>query len=85
MKIYKIIDTDDENNRQVGEMYTRIQTAKKTVQVMMNNHCHKVAIKINKMTGIKRGANVQKFNEMVKSIAEPRFVIEVVEVNDSWR
>jgi hypothetical protein len=75
MKIYKIIDTDDENNRQVGEMYTRIQTAKKTVQVMMKNHCLKVALKMNKMTGIKRGANVQKFNDL----------IEVVEVNDSWR
>ena len=85
MKIYKIIDTEHEDNRQVGEMYSRMQTAKKAMQRMMDMHCHKVAIKINKMTGIKRGANVQQFNEMVKSIAEPRFVIAEVEVNDSWR
>ena len=85
MKIYKIIDTQHENNRQVGEMYSRMQSAKKIVQAMMNNHCRQVAIQINKMTGIKRGANVQQFNDLVKSIAEPRFVIEIVEVNDSWR
>mgnify|MGYP000518799938 CR=1 FL=1 len=85
MKIYKIVDTEPENNKQVGEMYTRIATAKKAAQAMMNRHAHGVALKINKMTGIKRGANVQKFNELVKSIAEPRFVIEIIEVNDSWR
>ena len=85
MKIYKIIDKEDENNRQVGEMFARLQTAKKAMVVMMNNHVHRVAVKINKMTGIKRGANVQQFNELVKSIADPRFIIETIEVNDSWR
>ena len=85
MKIYKIIDTQMEDNRQVGEMFARLQTAKKAMVVMMNNHVHRVAVKINKMTGIKRGANVQQFNELVKSIADPRFVIETIEVNDSWR
>tara|TARA_R110000796_G_scaffold15877_1_gene50218 strand:- start:151 stop:447 length:297 start_codon:yes stop_codon:yes gene_type:complete len=85
MKIYKIIDKEDENNRQVGEMFSRRQTAEKAMQRMMDMHCHKIAIQINKLTGIKRGANVQKFNALVKSIADPRFVIEIVEVNDSWR
>ena len=85
MKIYKIIDTQMEDKPRVGELFTRIQTAKKQANKMLSNHVHRVAVKINKMTGIKRGANVQQFNELVKSIADPRFIIETIEVNDSWR
>ena len=85
MKIYKIIDTQMEDKPRVGELFTRIQTAKKQANKMLSNHVRRVAVHINKMTGIKRGANVQQFNELVKSIADPRFIIETIEVNDSWR
>ena len=59
-----------EDKPRVGELFTRIQTAKKQANKMLSNHVHRVAVKINKMTGIKRGANVQQFNELVKSIAD---------------
>tara|TARA_R110000751_G_scaffold124963_2_gene226452 strand:+ start:581 stop:808 length:228 start_codon:yes stop_codon:yes gene_type:complete len=74
-----------EDKPRVGELFTRIQTAKKQANKMLSNHVRRVAVHINKMTGIKRGANVARFNELVESIAETRFVVEAIEVNDSWR
>jgi len=85
MMIYKIVDMQTEGNEQVGQFYARKDMAQKRVNSILGRHVMKIATQINKLTGIKRGVNVDKFNNLVNSIANTRYIIESVEVNDNWR
>ena len=80
MKIYKIIDKEN-GDEQVGDFFRYRGQAESLLRSKLRAHCWRVANKINKLTGIKRGKDARTFEEMVDSISKPRYTIVEVRVN----
>ena len=84
MEIYQIIDSEDSEAYISTQMWKYRNAAEKKVKSLMMQHVRSMMKKVQKMTGTVRGANVQQFNEVVESVATPRFVIKTIKIKAEW-
>jgi hypothetical protein len=84
MEIYKIIDREDENAYCTTTIYKHRGGAEKALNRIMKRHVRTIMMKVVKMTGTVRGANVTNFNNAVDMVATPRYYIESTRMNTDW-
>ena len=84
MEIYKIIDREDENAYCSTTPYKNRSGAEKALNQIMKRHVRHIMMKVVKMTGTVRGANVTNFNNAVDMVATPRYYIKSVRMNTDW-
>mgnify|MGYP003127215556 CR=1 FL=1 len=83
-EIYTIIDTQNKDAYCSTTPYQNRSGAQKVVNRMMKAHVRQIMKTVQKMTGTVRGKNVEKFNEAVESVANPRYIIESTRLNTDW-
>lgn len=72
MRVYQVRNTQGTN----FGYYQSEWKAQKRIDTMNINRIHRLMIQAHRLTGIKRGKNVQKWNSLVDDIATPFYIIK---------